>query len=1081
MTIFRSNPNSDDHFIGTAEADIFHFRVVDLNDRDTVVGGDGPAIDRLVLDTAGTVYDGQLTGVSGIEQVELAAGANRLILTARMAATAHNRTVTVLGGSGDDVISAFTFIAADHVDIHAGTGNDNLLGGAGDDIFRFAGNALNGGDSVNGRAGFDRLILTSAAALYGQQLANVSGIERIDLANGTNHLSLAPHWATTAQNRTVTIIGNAGNDSVNGSGFTAADHLDVTAGTGNDTLIGGAGDDIFRFAANALDGSDTVRGGAGFDRLVLTSAGGLYGQQLANITGIERIDLANGANHLSLAPHWAATAQNRTVTVIGNAGNDSVNAFGFTTADRLDVTAGLGNDTLIGGAGNDIFRFAANALDGGDRIQGGAGFDRLILTTAGGLYGQQLANITGIERIELANGANHLSLAPHWAATAQDRTVTVIGNDGNDSVNARDFTAADHLDVYAGYGNDMLIGGAGDDIFRFDAGALTAADRIAGNGGQDQIAFQTAGTVSINDSIWSSISSVEQISFANGANDITLSGRPTGWYPFEPFQIVLNDGNDRLNATDFDASLWVTAGAGDDHLVGGWYDDAFIFRMEDLTSADLIDGGDGGWAYNTLIFSTAGHFSAASWNPDNEVQEIQLADGDNWIELSSAMPGTIRDGAGNDVIDARSTAGRTIYISSGDDIVLGGSGYDQILVDGTDFNARDRIEGNGGADVLTFRSAIHLTASDFAQVRNIGEIEFLSSSSVALDDALVASTGTNRIELQFGWDATVDASAVSADYSVSILSIRGTDHLVGGAGADTFNFYEDSLTYEPTSFVSGDVVVGGDGAAIDTLILNYGAVYDAALLSGVSGIEKIDLNIYYWYRDYYFDDGYYWYTEGPYESADYSLEITDALVSTAHGGRLQVNSASGHDILDASALSAPYSVDLDGSYGDDQLLGGAGQDRLEGGYGNDILTGGAGADIFFWGSAEQGWDSITDLTPGEDQLHFSAANFLLADGRLDTLVQGDADAVTDISDADLFVYEGPVADIMDLRAILADHSSGGAVGAGLFIAAATADGRTHLYYTADASGTQNANIYDIADLGLGLPPAQLTLADFALV
>ncbi|KQN04932.1 hypothetical protein ASE85_08095 [Sphingobium sp. Leaf26] len=1081
MAIFRSNPNSDDHFTGTTAADIFHFRVADLNNRDTVIGGDGPAIDRLVLDTAGTVYDGQLAGVSGIEQVELAAGANRLILTARMAATAHNRTVTVLGNNGNDVISAFTFTAADRIDIHAGTGNDNLLGGAGNDIFRFAANALNGSDSVNGRAGFDRLILTSAGGLYGQQLANISDIERIDLANGANHLSLAAHWAATAQSRTVTVIGNAGNDSINASGFTAADHLDVTAGTGNDSLIGGAGADIFRFAANALNGSDSIQGGAGFDRLILTSAGGLYGQQLANVSGIERIDLANGTNHLSLAAHWAATAQSRTVTVIGNAGNDSVNASGFTAFDRLDVTAGLGNDSLIGGAGDDSFRFAANALDGGDTVRGGAGFDRLILTSAGGLYGQQLANVSGIERIDLANGANHLSLAPHWAATAQNRTVTIIGNARNDSINARDFTAADHLDVYAGLGNDMLIGGAGDDIFRFDAGALTAADRIVGNGGRDRIAFQTAGTVSITDALWSSLSSVEQVSFANGANDITLSGRPTNWYPFEPYQIILNDGDDRLDATDFDTGVWVTAGAGDDHLVGGWYDDFFIFRMEDLTSADFMDGGDGGWAYNTLIFSTAGHFSAASWNADNVVQEIQLADGDNWIELSSAMSGTIRDGAGNDRIDASGRAGGTIYISSGNDTVLGGSGYDQILVDGTDFNARDRIEGNGGADVLTFRDGVHLTEADFAQVRDIGEIEFLSSSSIALGDALIASTGSNRIELQFGWDAMVDASAVSADYAVSILTISGADHLVGGAGADIFNFYEGSLAYEPTSFVSGDVVVGGDGAAIDTLILNYGAVYDAALLSGVSGIEKIDLNVFYWYRDYYYDDGYYWYTEGPYESADYSLEITDALVSTAHGGRLQVVSEYGNDILDASTLSAPYSVDLDGSYGDDQLLGGAGQDRLEGGYGNDILTGGAGGDIFFWGSAEQGWDSITDFTPGEDQLHFSAAGFILADGRLDTLVQGDENGVANLSGADLFLYDGPVEDIVDLRAILADHGSGGAVGAGLFIAAATADGRTHLYYTADASGTQDANIYDIADLGLGLPPAQLTLADFALV
>ena len=79
-------------------------------------------------------------------------------------------------------------------------------------------------------------------------------------------------------------------------------------------------------------------------------------------------------------------------------------------------------------------------------------------------------------------------------------------------------------------------------------------------------------------------------------------------------------------------------------------------------------------------------------------------------------------------------------------------------------------------------------------------------------------------------------------------------------------------------------------------MLNYGDIYDAALLAGVSGIERMELHAYYSYIEWSYEE---------LTSPDYSLEITDALVSTAHGGRLEIVSDSGEDVLDASALSAP--------------------------------------------------------------------------------------------------------------------------------------------------------------------------------
>ncbi|WP_270019388.1 Ig-like domain-containing protein [Vibrio sp. LaRot3] len=64
---------------------------------------------------------------------------------------------------------------------------------------------------------------------------------------------------------------------------------------------------------------------------------------------------------------------------------------------------------------------------------------------------------------------------------------------------------------------------------------------------------------------------------------------------------------------------------------------------------------------------------------------------------------------------------------------------------------------------------------------------------------------------------------------------------------------------------------------------------------------------------------------------------------------------------------------LDGGLGDDFLFGGAGDDILIGGQGNDILSGGEGSDTFVWldGDLDGGLDVITDFTVSEDKIDIS--------------------------------------------------------------------------------------------------------------
>ncbi len=67
----------------------------------------------------------------------------------------------------------------------------------------------------------------------------------------------------------------------------------------------------------------------------------------------------------------------------------TVSAATVTAANIIDVTANSANsinDSLTGGAGDDIFRFStlgnAAALDASDTVNGGAGTDTLAITAA---------------------------------------------------------------------------------------------------------------------------------------------------------------------------------------------------------------------------------------------------------------------------------------------------------------------------------------------------------------------------------------------------------------------------------------------------------------------------------------------------------------------------------------------------------------------------------------------------------------------------------------------------------------------------------------------------------------------------
>ncbi|HEX9965409.1 MAG TPA: Calx-beta domain-containing protein [Allosphingosinicella sp.] len=286
----------DDTVDGLAGDDIFYFGG-ELTASDVIFGGAGT--DTIVLQgdySGGLVLNGFPTrGVAmltGIEGISMLAGTNTAfgnpgsnrydyVITTRDDNVAAGIQFFVNGGNllADEDL---TFDGSAETDgrfvVYGGMGKDDLTGGAGNDIFFFAGGRLAQGDVVDGGAGYDGLFLRGnmtvdftqagyAGALTGLENVTLSSAsdERYARGGGTEFdYSITWDNDLLGAGKAMTING-ALLQSEESMAFNGSDETDGTfrifGGSGIDVLTGGSGNDLI---VGGLRG-DTLTGGAGND------------------------------------------------------------------------------------------------------------------------------------------------------------------------------------------------------------------------------------------------------------------------------------------------------------------------------------------------------------------------------------------------------------------------------------------------------------------------------------------------------------------------------------------------------------------------------------------------------------------------------------------------------------------------------------------------------------------------------------------------------------------------------------------------------------------------------------------------
>lgn len=734
---------------------------------------------------------------------------------------------TLIGHGGDDILVG-------------GNGNDEMIGGAGDDTFV----VQDDGDTVNGGAGIDTIISSIDVNLHptlNDQVVNGSVenarlIGNADLnarGNALGNVLMGNAGANDlfGANGNDTLIGGAGNDTLRGgnqddslSGGAGDDTLD--GGTGEDTAVfdGPAGNYQFVFDENGLSSVTDLVGDGGTDALIDI-------ERVRFGTGPDLV-IANAADGTPTGPAIIfGSADGETIVgsngndvIIGGAGDDTLNGYDLGDGDDDTVPPqadddtfiwqpGHGSDTINGGGegvGGDLFQIIGNGEAETYRIYtydeavariGFAGSDESEIVVTRQVAGEAetiIAELTEIEEIVVNGGG--VSASGQFggdtvemygsfdvATSLRPDTITVIGSNGDDTVDISSLLS-NHRIVFRGAGgSDTIIGALRpqDVIILANGKSIDAYSSVQNSDGST--------TISSDDhsiTFWSEggLPHFEsQVSEGGPEADETpdTSGEQPGGSEDE-----VDDFGEEDDDVVLPATVPMVGTAGDDVLLGTSAADLIVgMAGTDYliagAGADVIRAGEG----DDVIDAGAGRDVVFAGEGDDDIFGGANADalygenGDDWIS----------GGEGNDLLDG----------GLGADTIFGGDGDDMFI--GRRDDGDDAYDGGDGIDTLDLGSLNDDVDVDLGTgIGGRGSVTGTQSGTDTLygvenvttgsgNDTITASNAVNVVDGGDGNDVFVFSSAAAADGDTIVgfetgdkIDLSGIDANTGATGVQSF-------------------------------------------------------------------------------------------------------------------------------------------------------------------------------------------------------------------------------------------------------------------------------------------------------
>jgi Ca2+-binding RTX toxin-like protein len=760
-------------------------------------------------------------------------------------------------------------------------------------------------------------------------------------------------------------------------------------------------------------------------------------------------------------PDISGTDQGETITgtsgpdtIYALGGNDTVNA----GADQDWLHGGSGDDTLNAGDGNDaldgeggidilnggdgddtlwavVSATQATTVDSGDRYNGDAGHDRLILY--GSLYDQTASFVTlgtqlvvsGIEELISDNRAGVAGTIAQFSAFQLVHLAAIRLTDGTSFTPGADFRAREWHLPDTGFTLDLSQGGATASIIKGGVGNDTIHGPIAvwpnDQPYQEPVVYYgEGGNDTMHGNAWMD-------SFIGGTGDDIAYGHA---------------GNDRF-----------VEGAGNDHYFGGDGNDTFYIPPSTSPSAGDQFHGEGG--IDTLEIAGAGSVNLGAFNLTGieylftqgavsltvaqaamfhsiSAASLTLLDGGTVIFANA--PYTVNLSNAGNTVDSSAANWNGTYFNGGNgadriiasqfsDTLLGGGGNDTLIGNGGGdwFNGGAGLDTFYGGDTgdtyhvdsqseLIFENAgggtdlVWSTASFYlyANIENL-TLEEGSAASFgvgnALDNVIEANANANLL-IGGGGNDTLSGrggndSLYGQDGNDILFGEDGIDYLVGGAGDDELQGMDgaDALYGED----GADRLYGGFGFFTDILVGGGGD----DLLYGISDEPNPD----YDRMDGGQGDDVYWVDTGAdltFEAAGGGNDTVHADVTVPNAGAYLYANVENLVLEGQTAFGVGNGLDnrLTGSDSGNWLLGGAGADTIIGGLGNDVLFGEIGADVFVFGAGE-GADLVGDFQTGEDRIQLNGiyADFAQVQAGFH---QNGANGAIDLGNGNLIVLKG---------------------------------------------------------------------------
>ena len=986
---------------------------------DTIDGGVGffDTLDYQQDATGGITYTGGTGGAASVVTGDASIGTDTITNIEEIRATdfadvitAGDEALSLVGNGGDDILTGGT--ANDF--FRPGSGDDTIDGGGGSNIVGYDGGEATGPITYTGGTGLNGIpvgdaVVTGDASIGTDTLTNFNQI------NGTDFADI--------------FLGGSADLTINAEGGDDT----ITFGTGAEFIRSGAGNDtIITIAGGGSDTVDDFQAGVATDDVIDVSA---FGFESLNGAGLRLIDFASddgfnttidldqaaGGDELILNNVLVADldasdfifAVPSTITgtpgddnLVGTGGNDTIDAL----AGNDTVDGGFGNDTIFGGDDNDTLDGGAgdDTIDGGTGINifiGGAGDDQLIGGTRG-ISGQTNISTVDVNFGDYSSATAGITVVHDGALGTATSTVTGDASVGNDTLSSVEIIIGTDFDdsytVNAGFESQFgtfseFRPGAGNDTITSGFDTFT---RVGYTGALDSVTVdletQTAqstnagDTANIGTDTFSGVVSVRGSShddFIFGSNDTsrteqfrgeagadTIDGRAgtrdEADYRNAPSGIIadlsggaigtgtVQDGYgtvdsliniERVRGSEFADTITMDDGANRVRGVGG--DDT----INTLGGNDFIQGGqgddtiDGGADFDTAQYAFDSSITGGiTYTGGTGVNGIAIGDGQ---VVGDASVGT-DDLTNIEAIDGTEFAD-TFFGGSvddnftgrgGDDIINGGGGFDFIQPGAGD----DTVDGGADFDTVSYQfsnptGGITFTGGTGLNGIAVGDGQVTGDASIGTDDltSVEGIHGTNFADTLTG-----------GDISEFLQGNDGADIITGGAGNDTIQGNGGNDTFIVNVGDGADIIEDFQAGAATDDVVDVSA-FGFESLSG-SGLRLIDFAS---------DDGTNTTIDLDQVPGGDQIELSNVLVADLDASDFifatanVINGTPGDDNL--IGTGAPDTINalagndtVDGGFGNDTIFGGDDNDTLDGGAGDDTIDGGTGINFMVGGAGD---------------------------------------------------------------------------------------------------------------------------------